>query len=698
MRNPFIYISRFAYFFGIGLCGLSIASTYSSARAQGLIEILTAAADRVETAALPRLDLPLERTTELPQPLAAADVRAYRLAFQLQLRGAYADADALLRQVRNRMLVGHVLADRYLSAKYRSRPDELAGWLKEFADLPDARAVYALALRKQGGKATGLTRPREEASFTERASADDLGPSLNRPMPAGRGGSAHGAALRNRVRDLLSDGKFEAVEKILVSRETAQILSAGEIDYFKATLAAGWFARGDDAQAIEFAGEAAARSGTAVPRANWIAGLARFRLGDFDRAASHFEALARLPQGEPWDIAAGAFWAARTHLRARRPDVYNFWLSQAAEYPRTFYGLLAARALGVDPGLNWNPPSVAQAEFDQLLRYPGASRVFALLQVGQDRRAEAELRRVYAQSGQGVMRAILAVAMRGNMSGLSMRLAREIADLDGLRYDGAFYPIPNWAPIGGYDVDPALVFAFMRVESAFNPSAVSPAGARGLMQLMPATAAAMDSRTFRGRLELLLEPEVNVTLGQRYLRHLLDEPLVTGELVRLAAAYNGGIGNLSRWKRLQDNRGEKREDALLFIESIPSAETRHFINRVLYSYWMYTERLGQPNPSLDQLAQGEWPLYQQPAAMAARANAPVERTSVQPPPPPPGLAPREETLAAIEPASPVPAVPAPAPRQPVAVAAVAVEAPVPAVSSLPTPPSPAPRREARVRR
>ncbi len=698
MRNPFIYISRFAYFFGIGLCGLSIASSYSSVRAQGLIDTLTAAADRVETAALPRLDLPFDRTAELPQPLAASDVRAYRLAFQLQHRGAYADADALLRQVKNRMLVGHVLADRYLSAKYRSRPDELAGWLKEFADLPDARAVYSLAVRKQGGKATGLVRPREESTFAERASADDLGPSLNRPIPPGRAGAPHAAALRNRVRDLLSDGKFETVEKILTSRETAQTLSAGEIDHFKATLAAGWFARGDDAQAIEFAGEAASRSGAAVPRAHWIAGLARFRQNDFDRAARHFEALARLPQGQPWDIAAGAFWAARTHLRARRPDVYNFWLGQAAEYPRTFYGLLAARALGVDPGLNWNPPAVAQTEFDQLMRQPGASRVFALLQVGQDRRAEAELRRVYAQSGPGVMRAILAVAMRGNMSGLSMRLAREIADLDGLRYDGAFYPIPNWQPIGGYDVDPALVFAFMRVESAFNPSAVSPAGARGLMQLMPATAAAMDSRTFRGRLELLLEPEVNVTLGQRYLRHLLDEPLVSGELVRLTAAYNGGIGNLSRWKRLQDNRGEKREDALLFIESLPSAETRHFIARVLYSYWMYAERLGQPNPSLDQLAQGEWPLYAPPAILAARSGAPVERTSIQPPPPPPGLAPREEAVASLEPAPALPAAPVPAPRASAAAAPVAVATPVPAVSLVPPPPSPAPRREARVRR
>lgn len=681
-----------------------------------------AAADRVETAALPGIDLPFDRTAELPQPLQAADIRAYRLAFQLQHRGAYADADTMLRAVRNRILVGHVLAERYLSAKYRSRPDELAAWLKEYADQPDARAIYALAVRKFGGRSAGLTKPRDSASFAERASADDLGPSLNRPIPPGRhGGGGHAAALRNRLRDLLSDGKFDSAERILVSRDTAQALSAGEIDHFKAMLAAGWFARGDDAQALEFAGEAASRSGVLVPRAHWIAGLAHFRQGAFDRAARHFEALARMPQGEPWDIAAGAFWAARTHLRARRPDVYNFWLGQAAEYPRTFYGLLAARALGVDPGLNWSPPAVADIEFDQLMRYPGAPRVFALLQIGQDRRAEAELRRVYAQSGPGVMRAILAVAMRGNMSGLSMRLAREMADLDGLRYDGAFYPIPNWQPIGGYDVDPALVFAFMRVESSFNPSAISPAGARGLMQLMPATAAAMDSRTFRGRLELLFEPDVNVTLGQRYLRHLLDEPLVSGELVRLAAAYNGGIGNLQRWKRLQDSRGEKREDALLFIESLPSAETRHFIARVLYSYWMYTERLGQPNPSLDQLAQGEWPLYAPPAALVARAGAPGERTSIQPPPAPPSLAPRAEEVASAEPAqtpvADIPPAPSPAPREdliasaeplrglvaaipvpaPRATTAVAAAMPLPAVS-VPPPPSPAPRREARVRR
>lgn len=678
MNNSLIYISRLAYFFGTGLLGLSLTLS-ASANAQ----------TRVETAALPRFDVQLDRTAELPQPLTAADVQAYRQAFQLQLRGAYADADMLLRGVKNRMLVGHVLAERYLSARYRTSVDELSNWLRDYADQPDARALYSLAVRRQGGKATNLTRPRGEASFAERASADDLGPSLNRPIPPGKG-TPGAPALRNRLKDLLGDGKFDTAERILVARETTHTLSAGEIDHFKAMLAAGWFARGDDTQAIEFAGAAAARSGALVPRAHWIAGLARFRQGDYNRAVGHFETLARLPQGQPWDIAAGAFWAARTHLHARRPDVYNSWLALAAEHPRTFYGLLAARTLGIDPGLNWNPPALSQSEIDQLQRYPGAQRVFALLQVGQDRRAEAELRRVYAQSGTGIVRAILAVAMRANMPGLAMRLAREIADLDGRRFDGAFYPIPNWQPIGGYDIDPALVFAFMRVESAFNPAALSPAGARGLMQLMPATAAAMDGRSFRGRLELLLEPEVNVTLGQRYIRHLLEEPLVGGEMVRLAAAYNGGIGNLSRWKRLQDNRGETREDALLFIESLPAAETRQFIARLLYSYWMYAERLGQATPSLDQVAQGEWPIYVASAPVATRPVAPVARDSVQPPPPPPVLAPRDQTtLAALA----VPVLPAP-----VSPAPVARPAPAPAISALPLPPSPAPRREARARR
>lgn len=575
----------------------------------------------LETAALPRLELSPERAADLPRPLREADAQAYRTAFAAQARGDSAAADRALRGVRDRALVGHVLAERYLSRHHRSTYDELAAWLREFADHPDAPAIFALATRRPAPRgAAPLRRPVGE-TFAERASADDLGPGLGRNPPL-RTQAPGAAQLRGRFAQWISDGHFERVERELGARDAQALLSAVEIDHYRSQLASGWFMRGDDRRAIALAEPASRRSGASVPRAHWIAGLAEFRQQRYGRAAGHFEALAKLPGAPAWDQAAGAFWAARAHLHDHKPENYNSWLAQAAEAPRTFYGLLAARALGIDAGLNWNPPPLTEADVERLSRIPAAARAFALLQVDQDRRAEAELRRMLGPDGAQNTLAALAVAMRANMPGLAMRLAREINDLDGRRFDGANYPIPHWRPEGGFEIDPALVFAFMRVESGFNPRAISPAGARGLMQIMPATAGMLNGASLRGQLERLYDPEFNVTLGQRYIRALLDEPLVSGELTRLAAAYNGGPGNLSKWKRLQDMRGEAREDALLFIESLPSAETRQFITRLLYSYWMYSERLGQTTPSLDQLAQGEWPIYAAPARVARSGETP----------------------------------------------------------------------------
>jgi soluble lytic murein transglycosylase len=585
------------------------------------------AAIGTETAALPRTDLAPERATDLPRPLSESDAKNYRTAFAAQARGDSAAADAALRQVKDRSLVGHILAERYLGRTHRSSPEELAAWLREFNDNPDAPAIHALAQRRAPRNAK-LNRPVGE-SFSERAGADDLGPGLGRTPPM-RSTTPGAAQLRGRFAKWISDGHFDRVERELAGRDTPNLLSVAEIDHYRAQLASGWFMRGDDRKAIALAGDAARRSGASVPRAHWIAGLAEFRQQRYGRAARHFEALSRLPGTPAWDQAAGAFWAARAHLHDRKPDVYNFWLTQAAESPRTFYGALAARALGIDTGLNWNPPPLGPEDIARLKQFPAATRAFALLQVDQDRRAEAEMRLVLGRGGLQHAQAALAVAMRANMPGLAMRLAREISDLDGRRYDGANYPVPHWRPEGGFEIDPALVFAFMRIESGFNPRAISPAGARGLMQLMPGTAAMMNGASMRGELDKLYEPETNVTLGQRYIKALLEDPLIEGELTRLAAAYNGGPGNLSKWKRLQDQRGESREDALLFIESLPSAETRQFITRLLYSYWMYSERLGQSTPSLDQLAEGQWPLYAMPQRAARVVPGPtLEQTAEQ---------------------------------------------------------------------
>ena len=93
-------------------------------------------------------------------------------------------------------------------------------------------------------------------------------------------------------------------------------------------------------------------------------------------------------------------------------------------------------------------------------------------------------------------------------------------------------------------------------------------------------------------------------MAQKYLRYLLKHDAVSGNLLLLAAAYNGGPGNLIKWKR----RIGKNNDPLLFIESLPSRETRNFIEKVLSNLWLYRDRLGQKVPSLEALARGEVPM------------------------------------------------------------------------------------------
>jgi len=108
----------------------------------------------------------------------------------------------------------------------------------------------------------------------------------------------------------------------------------------------------------------------------------------------------------------------------------------------------------------------------------------------------------------------------------------------------------------------------------------------------------------------LLDPVFNVTLGQRYLARLLATESVQGDLIKLAASYNAGPGNVTKWQQRHGDKVDPQAgDALLAIETLPSPETRHFITRLLYSYWMYSERLGQPTPTLDAVARGLWPTY-----------------------------------------------------------------------------------------
>jgi soluble lytic murein transglycosylase-like protein len=346
--------------------------------------------------------------------------------------------------------------------------------------------------------------------------------------------------------------------------------------------------------------------------AGYSAGLAAWRMGRPDLARPVFEAAWRAELTTSSLKAGAAFWAARAHLRINDPAAYVPWMNRAAAEQRTFYGFLARRTLGLGsgfaPGGREDRELLGLADLEAIIAHPAGVRAFALLQIGQPERAEAELRLLWpaARNAPALGRAIMLVAENAGLSELAAQLADLVQTADGRPRDATRFPIPRLRPNGGFKIDPAMVYGLARTESNFDAGLVSSAGARGLMQIMPETASfILGATSASGLADSLHDPEFNLDLGQRYVAYLAGNDLVNGDLMRLLACYNSGPGKYARWGPSVRDQG----DPLLFVEAIPIDETRAFVPRVLTYTWIYATRLRLPMPSLDELAAGAWPRY-----------------------------------------------------------------------------------------
>lgn len=567
----------------------------------------TPARDATVTAAINAGAGRLGRKVAPPQVLSEADVAIYAKVAELQQRGQWPLADKEMAKLKDDVLKGHVLAQRYLHPWYKARYDELKAWMNEYADHPQAADIHKVAKQRMAKGDSGLKAPSRQRVIGRVSVGGDEAASWE--MPSLEGGSHLNAkdraklrGLKQRFRQLVKGGQYGAAVDMLHGAELRRLAEKTDLDELSTILAAHHFSDGHDPQALAFAVPAAERSGESLPQAHWIAGLAQWRSGKAAESRRHFEAVANA-DGSPWMISAGAYWAARANLVAKRPEVVNHWLEIAAANPRTFYGLLARRALGQSISFAWEPTPFTDVDSDIVLRVPSGRRALALLQLNKRQEAEEELRRLAAEATPALARSMLSLASIADMPELALVLGGAVANRDGRFHDSAAYPMPNWKPANGWTVDRALVFAFARQESGFDPRARSSAGAAGLMQLMPATAAHLTgSRVSPDR---LLDPSYNLALGQTYIKHLLASPQIDGNLLKLAAAYNGGPGQLERWLE----RFRHHDDPLLFIESIPSRQTRTFVEKVMANLWVYRARLGQPMASLDAVVAGDWPTY-----------------------------------------------------------------------------------------
>ena len=544
-----------------------------------------------------------------PHILSSEDVRLYRAIFQEERSGNFAAARREIADLSDRSLMGYVEAEHYLSPRARRAPVKiLAEWLDRYDELPIAPEVRELAEKHNHSRRHRIELPAIPQVHARGGWGYE--PSDSMPEVPFSSDAARLAAAQIDI-DIRTDQPSQA-EGVLQGLVATGGASGSDIARLTHHVAASYLAEGMDSDAYRLATGVAQPDRDTEPLLDWDAGLAAYRQSRFADSAARFESLAQAGVASGWARSAAAFWAARAHLQAGEPLRVVSLLTAAAREQPTFYGMLAERLLGQQSRAQFTEPVLDASSFQDMMAIAAARRAVALWQVGEAQYVQPEMMRAFTAVGSNDTAAFAALAHRMDLPDLELR-ASETQASHGVLLSGLF-PMPRYSPPGGYDVDPCLVLAFARTESRFEAKAVSRAGARGVMQIMPGTAQEVaESATGRNKLN---DPSYSLGLGQKYLEHLLSD--VNGNLFQLAAAYNAGPGALTHWIGTHPSM---TDDPLLFIESIPVTETRKYIKRVMTFYWMYARRTGQNSPSLQDTAEGKWPIYS--AHAAPTLNGPI---------------------------------------------------------------------------
>ena len=325
----------------------------------------------------------------------------------------------------------------------------------------------------------------------------------------------------------------------------------------------------------------------------WLAGFAALKQGAADRALAYFRHLETVV-GSQISRARALYWQGRALHALDDPAADAAW-AQAAAMPGTFYGQLAAERTGAPmpsdyatpgPLPDWRGAALGNSTVFQaglwLLatgRPDEAQRFFLHLSETADPHDTLRMARLMAEAG---------------MPWHGLRLSKRAAD-KGVIHPAAHFPLTGLEETD-FGIPSELVLAIARQESEFNPAAQSPVGARGLMQVMPATAEQM-ARQIREPFDLgrlTTDGAYNARLGAAYLAGLRDRFGASTALI--ASGYNAGPGRPARWLR---DFGDLRRDAdpVDWVELIPFDETRNYVMRVTEAMPVYRARLhGEPAP------------------------------------------------------------------------------------------------------
>ncbi len=559
---------------------------------------------------------PIARPAYIPPP-KPSDWELYSIIFDLQSQAKWQAADSVSAKITDPILMGHVYFQRYMHpTAYRTSWTELKSWLTKYADHPGAWQVYKLAEKRKPSRAR---MPKKPPSRVYHASSLQPASMLFRRSSS--------RSIQREVKRLVYKERPTLALRYISKSSVDSRLSAAETDSLKSLIARSYYIEGKPKEALNLAIDAT-RSRADVPMADWHAGLAAYRMNKMDIAIRHFELLAKSDKITERTLAAAHFWAGHSYYRINEPEKAAAHMAQAAMTGLNFYGMLAQQTLTGKLNILWQ--QVERHDYDEIAYHPAVKRAAALDKAGQRELAELELLYLQERLSEKEARAALDLAKKLNYPAVELAITSRLKSLSlgnvapnsdsymQVAFEGK-YPVIDASEIGDTTVDRALLFALIRQESRFKARAKSSAGARGLMQIMPRTAAFVtgDRKLARtsGR-EQLLKTELNLDIGQRYMGMLLSDDYFQNNIIYTLAGYNAGPGTLKRWRREMSDVN----DPILFIESLSAPETRKYVQNVMENLWIYRNRLGQDTPSLRLLAAQSWPIYVEQDEHLVQAN------------------------------------------------------------------------------
>jgi soluble lytic murein transglycosylase len=468
----------------------------------------------------------------------------------------------------------------------------------QFARFDRLAATDTLAARRQLARLDLVDRPRAEARLALKADAPNAEPLLL-ALPADQ--RRDPGLVLEQLRFLRRANRDdEAVAAWL------DLGAAAERDAAPERRGAFWDERnlmarrrlrqGDNEGAYRIAAGHAQTGSEQVADAEFLAGFIALRkLSNPAKASVHFQRLAAQSK------------AAITQGRA------HYWLARAgggaAEYrlsaawPNTFYGQLSLLALGEDPAARiraQRDPAATPGDALDLAGREVARAAAYLVAWGEPRRAQAFLFRLDDISPDPTSRALVARLAQGfGTPETAVALARR-AGRDGLIQLDTGWPQAAAIPADA-GLEPSLALAIIRQESSFDSTTTSPVGARGLMQLMPATAASVARQlgTQAPVTALTSDPALNIRLGTTYLRGLMDQ--FGGVVPYAVAGYNAGPGRVTEWSNTNGDPRTGSSDMIDWIELIPFGETRNYVQRVIENQVIYAAHANTraPHPLAD---------------------------------------------------------------------------------------------------